>query len=101
MKNSLLPCWIIMVLLACVASAQVKTKNLVFVTIDGLRWQEAFRGADDAMANEKFGGLSGKPLLSMQTRFSRDTIHERRAALMPFLWGVIAEKGQIFGNRDR
>ena len=26
-----------------------KTENIVFITLDGLRWQEVFRGAEEAL----------------------------------------------------
>ncbi|MEB0249829.1 phosphoglyceromutase, partial [Mucilaginibacter sp. 5B2] len=34
--------------------AQHKTKNLIVVTLDGMRWQEVYRGADSAMINSKY-----------------------------------------------
>ena len=37
------------------AFAQSKTENLVIVTLDGMRWQEVFKGVDSAIiANKKF-----------------------------------------------
>lgn len=78
----------------------LKTQNVVLVTIDGLRWQEVFRGLDDGMANKEFGGVSDRSLVEMQKTFAVGTPGERRQALMPFVWGEIAAKGQIFGNRD-
>src|SRR5688572_7797914 len=80
--------------------AGLKTQNVVLVTIDGLRWQEVFRGSDDAMANKDFGGVSERALVDMQKHFAVGTPIERRQALMPFVWSEIATKGQIFGNRD-
>jgi hypothetical protein len=35
---------------------------------------------------------------SLRRQFWRDTPAERRATLMPFLWGTIATQGQIFGD---
>lgn len=78
----------------------LKTQNVVLVTIDGLRWQEVFRGLDDRMANKEFGGVSPRALVDMQKDFAVGTPLERRQVLMPFVWSEIATKGQIFGNRD-
>lgn len=80
--------------------AERQTRHLVLVTIDGLRWQEVFRGADDALANREFGGVSDKALVEMQREFGQSDAMQRRAALMPFLWNEVARRGQIFGNRD-
>ncbi|HEX2860210.1 MAG TPA: alkaline phosphatase family protein [Lacunisphaera sp.] len=86
--------------LSAQGSADLKTQNVVLVTIDGLRWQEVFRGADDGMANKEFGGVSSRALVEMQRTFATGTPWERRRTLMPFVWGEIAQRGQIFGNRD-
>ena len=59
--------------------------RVVLVTLDGVRWQEVFRGDDPALGGQA-GSSSGE---------------ERRRGLMPFLWGTLARQGQIFGNADR
>ena len=48
---------LIFILLMCCSSmfAQHKTENLVIITLDGLRWQEVFKGVDSAIIiNKKF-----------------------------------------------
>lgn len=79
------------------ASAQNKTKNLVVVTLDGLRWQEVFRGADSVLVNRKEYNSDKKGITA---RFLRESPVERRTILMPFLWSTVAQRGQIYGNRD-
>jgi hypothetical protein len=37
----------------------------------------------------------------LKSRYLRDTADARREALMPFLWGTVAKKGQVFGNPAR
>ena len=32
--------------------SQQKTENLIIVTLDGLRWQEVFKGADKELIND-------------------------------------------------
>ena len=34
-------------------TAQSKTENIVIVTLDGMRWQEVFSGADSALLKNK------------------------------------------------
>ena len=84
--------------LAWTAAAQTvrKTENVILVMTDGLRWQEVFRGADPALMVERRGPTripETKPL------YLRDTPEARREALLPFIWQVIAKKGQLYGNR--
>lgn len=85
---------------AYAASAQA-TRNVVVVTLDGLRWQEVFRGADDTFLTPEAGGVSTQDLPGIQKRFGGDARDKRREALMPFLWGTMARQGQVLGNRDR
>lgn len=95
--------WLLLGLLLVAAApgvAGLKTENVLFVTIDGLRWQEVFRGSDDALANKEFGGVSERALVDMQAAFAVGGAAERRRVLMPFVWREIAAQGQLFGNRD-
>ena len=71
--------------------------NLFIITLDGFRWQELFNGADFSLINnEKY-----TPDFNMiSTLYWAATPVERRKKLMPFFWNVIAEKGQIYGNRS-
>lgn len=77
--------------------AQTKTENIVLVTIDGLRWQEIFGGADSTLLKNKnytknFEGTSAS--------FWNDNLDTRRNMLFPFLWKVVSQNGQIHGNRN-
>jgi len=78
--------------------ADLKTKNVILITTDGLRWEEVFRGADEAMINEQYGRISDTN--AVRARFWRPTATERRSILMPFFWSTIAREGQLLGNRD-
>jgi hypothetical protein len=80
-----------------------KTRNVVVVMIDGMRWQDVFRGADPALIATPSPKWLGDPKdLSARAlaRYGQPTQPERRRALMPFLWSTIATQGQIYGNRD-
>ena len=76
-----------------------KTQNVLFVMTDGLRWQEVFRGADPSLMNKKHGGVAN--IDELRRMYWHDGLEERREALMPFLWQVVAKNGQIYGNRDK
>jgi len=76
-----------------------QASNVVLVTLDGLRWQEAFRGADEALLSEEAGGVEGVDAL--RDEFWRPSPAERRRAMMPFLWDTVVPAGQILGNVER
>ncbi len=74
---------------------QTKTENVILITLDGFRWQEVFNGADSAFIKQQQHLKDPK----LKEKFWRDGLTERRKALLPFFWNVIAAKGQLYGNR--
>jgi hypothetical protein len=95
--------WIIISLATIVGlgAAELKTRNVLLVTIDGLRWQDVFRGADEDYINLAGGGISEKAIPRVREAALATTPEARRQRLMPFFWSVVASQGQLFGNRDR
>ena len=88
-------------MLALISVAQVfsqgfKTANVVIVTLDGLRWQEVYRGADSTLINSQY--TDDKPTVKKQ--FWAESFVDRRQMLFPFIWSTIVRKGQLYGNRD-
>lgn len=81
------------------AADKRKTENVILITTDGFRWQDLFTGADPELMNKQNGGVANTNELAK--RFWRETPEERREVLMPFMWNVIAKKGQIFGNQKK
>ncbi len=79
------------------AERDTRTENVLLVTLDGLRWQEVFFGVEESLIDKDRGGV--KNLDELRKRYSRSTLEEQRAALLPFLWGVVAKEGQVFGNQ--
>lgn len=73
--------------------------NVILVVSDGLRWQEIFRGADSTILFGDAAALGPTPG-SLQRKYWRSTVAERRQALMPFVWGTFAREGELLGNRD-
>ena len=92
---------VLLALLACAplqAQSPLRTRNVVLIVSDGLRWQEIFTGADPTLLNEANGGIWDKEQ-DLRREFWRDDPVERRRALFPFLWNTVAVRGQIFGNQ--
>ncbi|MBV8881713.1 MAG: alkaline phosphatase family protein [Planctomycetaceae bacterium] len=85
-------------LLLLAAGCAAPRSNVVLVTIDGTRWQEIFRGADLRLVENRkeTGDVPGT-----RTAFWRESLDERRRALAPFLWDVVAREGQLLGDVDR
>lgn len=72
--------------------------NIVLVTVDGVRWQEVFRGAELSMIeNERF---VSKPA-QLKNDFWDKQLQSRREKLMPFFWQTIIKKGSVIGDRDQ
>lgn len=78
------------------AQTERKTRNVVLIVTDGLRWQEVFGGADSSLMNKEHGGVADTTAL--RERFWRGTAEERRSILLPFFWNVFARRGQVYGN---
>ena len=74
-----------------------KDSRLIIITIDGLRWQEVFMGAEESILSDSKQVRDTK--LSRQTYWC-STPEERRETLMPFTWNTIAKKGLLIGNRN-
>ncbi|AMV38058.1 alkaline phosphatase family protein [Planctomyces sp. SH-PL62] len=73
-----------------------KTKNVILIMSDGLRWQEVFSGADPALLNKKDGGVAD--VEATKKAYDRETPEARREALLPFLSTVVARQGRLYGD---
>src|SRR5687767_4141863 len=59
-------------------------RSVVLVTMDGLRWQEVFGGAQEKLFDERAGGV--RDMEGLKKRYLREAPDARREALMPFFW---------------
>ncbi len=100
MKKLLLYLWLGLVIAGSGPAAEFKTRNVVLVTLDGLRWQEVFRGADANYLDLEHGGVREKEQSLVREEFLTGSAEANRRKLMPFFWGEVAARGQLFGNRD-
>ncbi|HND56302.1 MAG TPA: alkaline phosphatase family protein, partial [Pirellulaceae bacterium] len=82
--------------LADAAEPADSPRNVIVVTFDGFRRQDFFTGAEAGLCDSKFGGA--KEPQETQRKYLRETAEQRREILLPFLWGVVAKQGQIFGD---
>ena len=59
-----------------------------------------FGGLDPLYVTKEAGGV-GTPaaVKRLKDAFARGSAEESRAAIMPFLWNVVAKQGQVFGDR--
>lgn len=78
-------------------AAKRRTENVVLVTLDGMRWQEVFGGADSVLFRQSKYYYADRQKL--QKDFGQGPPEQRRQALLPFLWGTVAKQGQLYGNR--
>jgi hypothetical protein len=81
-----------------IQAAPRKTKAVVLVTVDGLRWQEMFGGIDPRLMNEKTAGMVEVSAAALRESLSKGTPEARREALLPFFWKELAPRGIVLGN---
>ena len=80
------------------SSVYAKDTNVVLVTLDGVRWQEVFSGADkNLICNKNFV----KRPSDLSNEFWDENPHKRQQLLMPFLTQVVAKQGVIIGDRTK
>ncbi len=96
MKNRLTLFWACLLLSFSSCAQNQKTENVFLITLDGLRWQELFGGADSTLIGDKKYVGNTKELREL---FWKESAKERRETLMPFFWSIINKQGQLYGNR--
>ncbi|MFM2362328.1 MAG: hypothetical protein RLZZ316_1230 [Bacteroidota bacterium] len=94
MKKNFL--FIFLLTLITITTTTAQNGNVVIVTLDGMRWQEVFKGIDETLMNDSVYNHDRKGL---HDKFWAATETERRKKLFPFLWSTIAQQGQLYGNR--
>jgi len=78
--------------------SQSAADNIVIITLDGMRWQEIFNGADSAIL---FNKAFTRDIEGVKSRFWDSSSVARREKLFPFLWHIVARQGQLYGNRNK
>lgn len=89
-------CFLILFFSLAAYSQKRTTENIIVVTLDGMRWQEIFGGADSALLNNKQYTRDPE---ETSGKFWDNDVNERRKKLFPFLWSTVQQHGQLYGNR--
>ena len=63
-----------------VVAANGVTENVVLITIDGLRWQDLFTGADERLLNRENGGV--RDVGATRKRFWKESSQEISSSSM-------------------
>ena len=78
-----------------------RTRNVVLVTLDGVRWQEMFGGMDESLLRATTSKDTDVTTLPVYKQYSGASPRDRREKLMPFLWRTfVADYGFIAGDRN-
>jgi len=80
----------------CLSQSHIDENKVFLITLDGLRWQELFFGADSLLVKNKKYVKHPDKLYNWTWAATKQ---ERRLALMPFIWNRVIKMGQIHGNR--
>lgn len=89
---------LLMLILSILSGPVRAAENVVLITIDGVRWQELFRGLDQGLAEHRDYSARSEELMA---EFWRESAAERRGLIMPFVYQVLAEQGVMIGDRDQ
>jgi hypothetical protein len=86
--------FVLTLLPALLPAADLRTRNVILVTTDGLRWQDLFHGIDPLLAREKSAHMDStdKDAEERRRRF------DNRIALAPFFWLNLAKNGVVLNN---
>src|SRR5664279_3909869 len=95
MKHTLVV-FCVLLFLSGISQSSSKTKNVFIVTIDGIRCQEIFKGADPGIINN---ACYTADVDLAKLMYSDSSIEQNRKKLLPFFWNVIQQRGQLYGNR--
>lgn len=79
------------------AAGGLATRNVVLVTLDGVRMQEIFGGLDDTIAAHDAQHTYSE-MAEMRARYGGDSPAARREALLPNFWKTLAPAGMVLGN---
>lgn len=82
-----------------VGADELATRNVVLVTLDGVRTQEIFSGMDAAIAAHSAEDVYSE-IETGRERYWAELPVERRRLLMPFFWGTLVPNGMLFGNEE-
>jgi hypothetical protein len=90
--------WGVALLLANSAQAdELKTRNVILLTLDGVRIEEFFSGLDETVAAHDEQKIYSE-IATGRERYGAGDAEQKRAALMPNFWLELAPQGVVLGN---
>jgi hypothetical protein len=90
--------WLAMLLLAIPGQAdELKTRNVILLTLDGVRIEEIFSGLDETVAAHDEQKIYSE-IATARERYGAGKAEQKRAALMPNFWSQLAPQGVVLGN---
>jgi len=76
---------------------ELKTRNVILLTLDGVRIQEIFSGLDEIVAAHDEQKIYSE-IATGRERYGAGNAEQKRAALMPYFWQQLAPQGVVLGN---
>jgi len=83
--------------LAAADPPALATRNVILLTLDGVRVQEVFGGIDETIARHDAEQVYSE-IATARERYGAGTPEARREALWPYFWKTLAPQGLVFGN---
>jgi hypothetical protein len=79
-----------------------QTENIILISLDGVRTEEMFAGADLEVLRSATQGKTAVEQTPLYKKYWAASAEERRLKVMPFFWGTLMQKhGSIAGNRNK
>ncbi len=75
----------------------LQTRNVILLTLDGVRAQDIFSGLDETIAQHD-AKQEYSEIAEVRQRYVGDDAGQRRAALLPNFWNRLAPRGVVLGN---
>jgi hypothetical protein len=76
---------------------ELKTQNVILLTLDGVRIEEIFAGLDETIAAYDEQKIYSE-IATARERYGTGNAEQKRAALMPNLWQQLIPQGVMLGN---
>ncbi len=82
---------------------QARGRNVILITVDGLRNEEVFAGVDErVLANPENSGIEyDSESERVRGAYGGSTPELSRSALMPFFWTEFVPNGVLLGNQEK
>ena len=87
--------WLLLGLVSSGQQVVIGADSVVLITLDGLRWQELFRGLDSRLASDDSYSAQQSELMR---QFWDDDPAERARLLFPFLHDTVLSRGVSLGT---